>query len=301
LPTGASEIDISELYPTVGSVSQAMSIAAPPIGSKATSIRSFVLSAALAVPLACGSAEFTSSTSQDTGASGSAGVSGHGSASGSGPAGGNGGGSGSGTTGGTNGSGGHAGGESGDASTGEPPDAAWDRAATEDSASTVDAEIPLDGFVSGDDAMPADACAKSTFFLDGDDDGHGGTTTAYVCVPPTTGHWVTGGGDCDDSNPLVHPAQQDFFVEGYVKTGTTSVSFDYDCSGAETESASAPKANCHMQNLACAGAGYLVATPARSGPGVNPYCGSSARVACSLSGLNCVASAPQSAPRLACR
>jgi hypothetical protein len=268
--------------------------------SVATSIRSFVSSAALAVPLACGSAEFTGSTSQDTGASGSAGVGGHGSASGSGPAGGNGG-SGSGTTGGTNGGGGHAGSESGDASTREPPDAALDRAATEDSAPARDGEVPIDGVVPGKDATPTDACVKSTFFLDGDDDGHGGTTTTYGCVPPNTGHWVSSGGDCDDSNPAVHPAQEDFFVESYVKTGTTSVSFDYDCSGAETESASAPKANCHMQNLACAGAGYLVATPARSGPGVNPYCGSSSRVACSLSGLNCVASAPQSAPRLACR
>jgi hypothetical protein len=146
-----------------------------------------------------------------------------------------------------------------------------------------------------------DACVKTTFFFDGDGDGFGATTTAYACETPPGGHWVTAPGDCDDSNGAVHPAQENFFPEGYTRTGTTSVSFDYDCSGAETEAGNAPKAGCRLQNLTCVGAGYLAASSPRSGPGVNPFCGSASRVSCSLSGLNCVASAPQPAEPLACR
>lgn len=152
----------------------------------------------------------------------------------------------------------------------------------------------------GVDASGPDGCAVLTFYLDGDQDGWGGTTTASGCTPPDNGNWVTKGGDCDDGNAKVNPGQTGYFVTGYVKTGTSTVSFDYDCSGAETEAGQNPKAGCKVQGLECVGGGYIVAQPVRSGPGVDPYCGSALKVNCGFAQLACKASAPVAAAPIAC-
>ena len=68
-----------------------------------------------------------------------------------------------------------------------------------------------------------------------------------------------------------------------------------------SESGASPKANCHSQALSCVGSGYLPANPVRSGPGVDPYCGSDQRVSCSVVNLKCSASAPTSDAAIACR
>jgi hypothetical protein len=253
------------------------------------------LGGALAAPSACGGPEFSAASSSKGGMSGTLGCAACTGTSGSGSSRAMDG-SGSGSDG-NGGSGGAHGG------TADASDAPID--ATPGGGTGSDVGVPeatgdaLDDVVS-EGATAADACTMTTFFLDGDEDGYGGTTTAFDCLP-TTGHWVTTGGDCDDSNKAVHPAQESSFAEGFVRTGTTSVSFDYDCSGAESESGNPPKAYCRMENLACVGAGYAVATPARDGPGINPYCGSAAWVNCSLSGLTCVASAHQPAQPIPCR
>ncbi len=145
------------------------------------------------------------------------------------------------------------------------------------------------------------ACALVTYYLDGDNDGYGGTTTMKSCVPPTTmGPWVTEGGDCDDSNNTVNPGQSSYFSSGYVPTGQTDVSFDYNCDGHETESGNSSKANCQFSGLSCGGSGYLQATPLRMGAEVDPFCGSDRSVACSLMGISCAAGAATTVSPITC-
>ena len=155
----------------------------------------------------------------------------------------------------------------------------------------------------GDGAIdaPVEACAPMTLFLDGDGDGYGGTTTSNACLAPDSGAWVAKGGDCDDSNPTVNPGQTAFFAVGYTPTGKSTVSFDYDCDGQETESGSPAKASCAVVSLSCVGSGYIPASPSRTGAGVDPFCGSAEAVTCALMGLACQAGSPQAASPIACR
>jgi hypothetical protein len=152
-----------------------------------------------------------------------------------------------------------------------------------------------------DDApMVTDACLHTLFFLDGDGDGYGGTTTMLACAPPDAGAWVTKGGDCDDSNAIVNPGQTAYFPTGYVPTGKSNASFDYNCDGQETESGNAAKAACKIVNLACVGSGYIEAIPARTGVGVDPFCGSDQSVTCAIASLVCQSGAPFMSPPIAC-
>jgi hypothetical protein len=170
------------------------------------------------------------------------------------------------------------------------PDAALEGSAGDGSADVQDAQSAAD----------VEACAPILYFLDGDGDGYGGTSTSRACVPPTTGTWVTVGGDCDDSNATVNPGQTSYFAAGYVPPGTTSVSFDYNCDGAETESGSPVKAACAIVNLSCGGSGYLEMSPVRSGPGVDPFCGSTQAVTCAWANLVCQAGLPYAVAPIAC-
>jgi hypothetical protein len=163
----------------------------------------------------------------------------------------------------------------------------------------LDAE--LDGSVlDGGGLDGADSCVLVQYYFDGDGDGWGSTTTTSACTKPD-GAWVTMGGDCDDGQVAVNPGQTSYFVVGYEKTGSSEISFDYDCSGVESEAGASPKAACQVQGLGCAGGGYIVALPVRSGPGVDPYCGSEQRVNCNYVNLKCLESAPYGAPAIACR
>ena len=160
---------------------------------------------------------------------------------------------------------------------------------------------PGDGSSDASDAaFDAEACVPILFFLDGDGDGYGGTPTSQGCSPPATGTWVTRGGDCDDSNATVNPGQSAYFAAGYVPTGKSSVSFDYDCDGQENESGSPAKASCGVVNLSCVGSGYIEASPVRSGAGVDPFCGSSEAVTCALTSLVCKAGSPYTVSPIAC-
>ena len=159
-----------------------------------------------------------------------------------------------------------------------------------------------------DDATPpdapaevseADACIMQPYYFDFDGDGWGGTQVENACAPPTDA-WVVLGGDCDDSNPDVHPGQTSYFTMAYTPTGKTSRSFDYDCDGKETESGSPPKDGCQVVNLACVGDEYLPLSPSR-GAGADDYCGSASEIACSGGVLACKASAPFAASEIGCR
>ena len=146
----------------------------------------------------------------------------------------------------------------------------------------------------------AEACAPILYFLDGDGDQYGGTTSWRGCSPPDSGTWVTTGGDCDDSNLMVNPGQSAYFAAGYIPTGKTTVSFDYNCDGLESGSGSPPQAYCQVSGLSCVGSGYIEASPVRGGAGVDPLCGSTEAVTCAWAALVCQASAPYTVSPITC-
>jgi hypothetical protein len=139
-------------------------------------------------------------------------------------------------------------------------------------------------------AGAAGACNAVPWFPDGDGDHFGRSSGQVVaCDPPTSGVWVAKGGDCDDDNPAVFPTEVTPEPQGYT-TSSSVLSFDYNCSGIEeadpTAKGLAP--NCPaLGYLNCAGVGFQGTD--RSGPGVNPVCGSKTLVTCTKSALNCIA------------
>jgi len=147
-------------------------------------------------------------------------------------------------------------------------------------------------------AEAGDGCDGILRFFDSDHDGFGGSSMS-TCASGSD--WTTATGDCDDANADVHPGQTSWFAVGYTPTGMTTISFDYDCDGKETESAATPKANCQAMGLSCVGSGYVPATPVRSGASVDPYCGSASAIVCSVQLLVCKAGPPQPAMAIACR
>jgi hypothetical protein len=173
-------------------------------------------------------------------------------------------------------------------------DATTADAMTSDGAN-VDAGGIQDGGVPSD-AWGPDACASVTYYLDLDGDKWGGTSSVTTCgappPAPATGTWVMRGGDCDDSNAMVNPGVTTYFTTGYTPAGSTQESFDYDCSGTETESGDPAHANCVASLTSCGGDGYIAATPVRTGTGVDAYCGSNQKVTCAYASLKCTASAP---------
>jgi hypothetical protein len=95
----------------------------------------------------------------------------------------------------------------------------------------------------------------------------------------------------------VSPAVTAFKPTGYTTAGNT-VSFDYDCSGIEEvdPTAKGPAPACSALN--CTGVGFQYTS--RTGPGVNPLCGSTAQVTCTKSGLQCLAVVTQVAEGIRC-
>lgn len=198
---------------------------------------------------------------------------------------------------GAGGQGGHAG-SAGSAGTAGSAGASGSAGATDAGVDATTDDAPFD--VTTTDAGDGEACADVTWYQDGDHDGYGGTTTFTGCAPPLTGTWVTDGGDCDDSNGDVHPGQVNYFPQGFTQTGTGKISFDYDCSGSETEAGSNPRIACKASGLGCSPAGYIPADPPRAGAGVDPYCGSTQEEDCTKVTLVCTASAPYAAPAIPC-
>lgn len=147
----------------------------------------------------------------------------------------------------------------------------------------------------------AGGCSNpTTWYRDRDGDGFGGAETQSSCSSPGK-EWVTKSGDCNDNDPNVFPGQTKFFTQGYSRQNTTS--FDYDCSGAEEQqSAGFVKAtNCTVVNQLCTGTGRLPAQPGRTGPGVDPYCGSTRAVTCAFNNqLQCVGTLRNDAEPLPC-
>jgi hypothetical protein len=137
-------------------------------------------------------------------------------------------------------------------------------------------------------------CTAVPMFPDNDNDGVGVTGPSTLLCPPVEG-WSPVPGDCRDDLPNVHLGQTTFFGEPFEDpTKTPPLSFDYDCSTVEfpdprNEAPAAPP-NCSglIGNLNCGGRGYLPGSPARSGAGIEPRCGSNLLRSCvSPSALAC--------------
>jgi hypothetical protein len=152
------------------------------------------------------------------------------------------------------------------------------------------------------DRQPDATCdALTTFYRDRDGDGFGVTAEhVAACVAPRAddaGAWVAEPGDCRDDLPAVKPFKAGgddppkYSGVGYTDPSRPQgISFDYDCNGVETADPSnmfgaAP--TCPALATNCNGIGYVPASPARSGPGIDPLCGSTTLMRCTVQGLNC--------------
>jgi hypothetical protein len=141
----------------------------------------------------------------------------------------------------------------------------------------------------------AQACAtRVPLFRDEDEDGFGVTAQQVLGCPPLE-KWALRGGDCRDDLPQVHPEQVDFFPVGYpdpTRPSAGNVSFDYDCDFIEELEPNSVKATACGDLITCEGSGYVAASPARSGPGINAICGSTELNVCQsrtvpILGLTC--------------
>ena len=148
----------------------------------------------------------------------------------------------------------------------------------------------------------AQACATPTdLFRDEDEDGFGVTAQKVRGCPPLE-KWALQGGDCRDDLPDVHPEQMTFFAAGYpdpTRPSAGNISFDYDCDFVEEPEPSVVEAPACSQLLTCEGSGYVAASPARSGPGINAICGSAGLSFCqstTILGLGCTAQPTSGAP-----
>jgi hypothetical protein len=132
-------------------------------------------------------------------------------------------------------------------------------------------------------------CVPTTVYHDVDGDTFGSDSDATFACPSV--EWVTVGGDCRDDLPLVKPGQTQHFAVGYPASSPGGVSFNYDCANGETPDPDndtndeVPDCSTLLGlGLGCVGSGFEPASPARSGVGVEPRCGSKVRTDCSLNG-----------------
>jgi hypothetical protein len=129
------------------------------------------------------------------------------------------------------------------------------------------------------------ACSPVAWFPDADGDDFGRSSAQIsACAAPTSGangKWTSKGGDCNDDDPSVFPQQSGYESSGYAVGA--GVSFDYDCSGQEQPDPSqlgAAPACSGLALLNCAGSGFVNTN--RTGPGVNPLCGSKTLLTCAV-------------------
>jgi hypothetical protein len=136
----------------------------------------------------------------------------------------------------------------------------------------------------GPGTLPDGGCLPTTVYHDLDGDTFGDDSDANVACPSL--EWVTVGGDCRDDLAVVNPGQTEHFAVGYPAPG--GVSFDYDCANGEQPDPDnvtndpAPADCATLLGLDCTGSGFAPATPARSGDGIEPRCGSNVRTRCEL-------------------
>jgi hypothetical protein len=144
----------------------------------------------------------------------------------------------------------------------------------------------------GSDAWRGDAtCSEPvTYYKDDDGDGFGSNVGAILSCTFPGNQWSVLGGDCRDDLSNVKPFSVGspdpplYSGTGYADPNKPQgVSFDFDCSGTEQ----ADPSNSHGNEpdcsklLNCTGIGYVPVNPSRTGPGINPLCGSTTLRRCS--------------------
>lgn len=146
-----------------------------------------------------------------------------------------------------------------------------------------------------------EACTATTWYRDKDGDTFGDSSDHVdACTEPAG--YVATPGDCKDDNVDVHPGQTSFFGAGYPDPNKPGgISFDYDCNGAEESESGAKKAPACAGLLVCQGDGFEPYAPARSGPGIDSYCGSNQLTTCTLQGIACKANTVSSTEHYVCR
>jgi hypothetical protein len=155
----------------------------------------------------------------------------------------------------------------------------------------ADTDVRSDASISDTrDSISDVTCSEPVmYYRDQDGDGFGTNDMVTTsCIAPGNG-WSTMGGDCRDDLSSVKPFQSgwpnppQYSGGGYTDPAKPQgISFDYDCTGTETpdpSNAYGPVPNCGGL-LNCEGAGYLPLDPARTGPGIDPRCGSTTLQRC---------------------
>ncbi len=165
-----------------------------------------------------------------------------------------------------------------------------------DSGAPPTADAGVDSAVGGEEPVvdSGTSCDPPIlWYPDKDKDGYGDDSVSPQpgCQPPdSSGEWAWQVGDCQDRDARVHPEQMDHFGDAY-RTPSGADSFDYDCSKVEDGSGGQKEStgNCGLLGLTACDQGSGYEPTARSGVGVNQYCGSKTNIVCSaaLLGLVC--------------
>ncbi|MBX3191689.1 MAG: hypothetical protein KF819_32150 [Labilithrix sp.] len=157
-----------------------------------------------------------------------------------------------------------------------------------------------DGFGHCDGTTTGPCVALQIFYFDADKDGFGDVNKAKAaCNAQQAGEgYVAIAGDCHDGNANVKPGQQQYFGAPYARPDG-KLSYDYDCSGVETEAPGV--VHYRPCSSSCSEAGLVPAASGRTELGVNDYCGSTTRLSCARGGASLEPashSVPQAAPGL---
>ncbi len=136
-------------------------------------------------------------------------------------------------------------------------------------------DVPMDADA---DVEPCDG--PIFWHPDVDRDGYGRSDTAVAACPKPAGDWSRMAGDCFDGDARVHPGQTAYFGTPYF-TDDGVESFDFNCSGVEEPfQGQARVESCGVLELTACDLTKGYAKRARSGSGVDPFCGSTTLVEC---------------------
>jgi hypothetical protein len=139
--------------------------------------------------------------------------------------------------------------------------------------------------------------APTVYFRDEDGDEYGARDGEQASCSPLGDGWTDEPGDCNDERAEVNPGIGALLYFGEPHASGSTSSFDYDCDNVEQADPSqfGAAVACPGTSIGCNKKGF--APTSRTGPNVNPYCGSTTLVTCTPSGLNCNAIATQVAPK----
>jgi hypothetical protein len=115
-------------------------------------------------------------------------------------------------------------------------------------AGTSDCELTL----SNNELITAKFCQKTTYYLDADGDGYGGSET-YIdsCTEPDQDNYVANNDDCDDSKPEINPSAIDFCNNDIDENCDGTDEKDCDCNEGETRPCGIDTGECEIGLESC--------------------------------------------------